>query len=213
MSDFLPNNYSEPTTSNYMDFQDGENTFRILGNFADGSARMGYEYWTNKLVDGEMKPRPVRVKEEDQIPLADVLEGKYGLQLYFFWAIPVYNFDAKRIQLLVIKQKSVRRAITTYLKNPKWGDPHSYNFVVSKFKIGDKTEYEVSVEPKELLDKSITERYENMKIDMDEWMKSNDPFMSQKDENEVSKDPKSDQDQFIKDVEDSVREATGKAPF
>lgn len=197
MSDFLPQDYKEPVTTNYMEFEDGDNTFRVLDN-----AITGWEYWSNKMVDGELKARPTRVKEEESIPVADVLEGKYGLQIYYFWTFPVFNFSANRIQILVVKQKSVRRGMIGYIKNPKWGDPKQYNFVVTKIKNGDKTEYSVQVEPKEKLDQSVLNRFKSMNLDLQVWMAGDDPFAAQKDEN-TSLEQQA-EDTLAKDVADSI---------
>ena len=177
---FLPKDYKEPTQSNYMSFEEGDNTFRILD-----TATIGWEYWTEKEIDGEMKSRPVRVKEHDSIPLRDVNINKFGnLNLSFFWAFPVYNFDAGRIQILTIKQKTVRRGMEKNIKNPKWGDPREYNFVVSREKDeSGKTVYTVTTEPKEELDQNIVDKFKSMKIDMQAWMSSDDPFKDQKDDN------------------------------
>ncbi len=196
---FLSEDYKEPVKSNYMTFEDGENTFRVLGE-----ALTGWEYWTNKNVDGQIKPRPVRVKEEDQIQVGDILEGKYGPQLYFFWAFPVYNFNANRVQILVIKQKTIRRAIYGYIKNTKWGDPQNYNFVVTKIKDGDKIDYTVMPEPKEVLDSKIIERFKSLKIDMNEWFKCNDPFTAQKNENKATSKPTDINEIVSDDVADDV---------
>jgi len=170
---FLPSNYKEPVQSNYMDFDEGDNTFRVLD-----SAVLGYEYWVDKNVDGQMKPRPIRVKEFDSIPLGDVNTNKYGnLNFSFFWAFPVYNFDAQRIQILTIKQKTIRRVMEKNIKNPKWGDPTTYNFVVTREKDDSgKTVYSVTTEPKEKLDKSILDKFADMKLDMQVWFASEDPF-------------------------------------
>lgn len=171
---FLPTDYKEPVQSNYMNFEDGENTFRVLD-----SAVIGWEYWSNKNVNGQVKAMPTRVLKEDSIPMDEVLEGKYGLQLYFFWAFPVYNFNDHKVQILVLKQKTIRRAMQKMLDNKKWGDPKDYNFVVSKEKNGDKTEYFVSVEPKEPLDQSIIEKFQSLNLDMQVWFRGDDPFKSQ----------------------------------
>lgn len=162
-----------------MDFNEGDNTFRILGSFEDGTAVMGWEYWTNEVIDGEVKSRPVRVNEYDVIPVADVNEDSYGRpNLYFFWAFPVYNFDAKRIQILKIRQKTVREVIQKSVKNPKWGDPKNYNFVVDMDK-NRKPMHLTSTEPKEELGKDIWDKYKSMHIDMQAWMRGEDPFSTQ----------------------------------
>lgn len=172
---FLPKDYAEPTMSPYMDFMPGENVFRILGE-----ATLGWEYWTEAFADGQKKSRPTRVKEYDQIPLAEVVTNKFGnLNLSFFWAFPVYNFKAKRVQLLTIKQKTIRAGITGYVNNTKWGDPTAYNLVVTRAE-GDsgKTEYSVIAEPKEALDPAILKKFKAMDVNMDAWMAGKDPFNS-----------------------------------
>jgi hypothetical protein len=190
---FLPEDYKEPVMSNYMSFEEGDNTFRVLDE-----SIIGWEYWTKD-------DRPVRVNEFDNIPLGDVKEGKYGLNLSFFWAFPVYNFDAGRVQILVVKQKTVRQGMLTYIKNKKWGDPKSYNFVVTRIKEGDKTSYLVSVDPKEELDKKIVEKYKEMNLDMKTWFKGEDPFKG------IKQDEVEPKEETLSDKE--VDEVNDKIPF
>ena len=180
---FLPKDYKEPVESNYMKFEDGDNTFRVLAE-----AKVGWEYWKEVTIEGKAVNRPVRVTEYDTIPLGDVAPDNYGgLSLSFFWAFPVYNFNAKKIQILTVKQKTVRRPMTKNINNSKWGDPKDYNFVVSRDKDeSGKTVYTVGVEPKEPLDKEIIKRFKDMNIDMNAWMNCDDPF-SGSDKEEVSK--------------------------
>ena len=172
---FLPQDYKgEPTTSNYMSFAEGANTFRVLG-----SAKVGWEYWTEEIINGEKKNRPHRVTKEEGIPVEDVVLDKYGNpNFYYFWAFPVYNFNDRRIQILNAKQKTVRKGIEKYLKNEKWGDPKQYNLEVTRAKTPDgKTEYSVLAEPKDELDPDIIKQYEEMNIDMNVWMEGGDPFL------------------------------------
>jgi len=173
MTGFLPDDYNEPSRSNYMSFNDGTNTFRVLDH-----AVIGWEYWTEETIDGKIKNTPHRVKEEDSIPVEKVITNKFGnLNINFFWAFPVYNFDDKRIQILEITQKTIRKAIKGFVDNKKWGDPKDYNFEVTREKTPEgKTEYSVIAEPKEALDPTIIEQFKNMKLDMKVWMSGGDPF-------------------------------------
>jgi len=195
---FLPEGYQEPVESNYMSFEEGENTFRVLGK-----ATVGWEYWKEVEIEGKTVNRPVRVKEHENIPLADVVTNKFGnLNLSYFWAFPVYNFDALKIQILTIKQKTVRRPMNKTINNPKWGDPKDYNFVVSRDKDeSGKTNYTVGVEPKEKLDESIIEKFNGMKIDMKIWMDCGDPF-TQEAKDELPREVQDDVDSS--EVADSI---------
>lgn len=183
---FLPSGYKEPVKSNYMDWADGSNRFRILA-----PATTGYEYWTRKTVDGVSKDVPTRATKEESIPLAEVITDKFGnLAVYFFWAFPVYNYVADKIQILQIKQKSVREGMQGFLVNKMWGSamPFEYTFEVNKSKKADgKTEYKVIAEPKEPLDEAILNKFKSMNIDMKAWMSGEDPFNTKV---EVTNEPK-----------------------
>jgi len=175
MSDFLPEGYKEPETSNYMSFEEGENTFRILGKFTDGKAVMGQEYW--KTVDGKRKP--FRVSPEAKVCVEELeIDPRTGdLDMpKFFWALPVWNYSAKRIQILKINQKSIRKDIQKLVDNPKWGDPTEYDIVVNQAKEGKKTSYSTFANPKEKIDGEVKKTYKAMTIDWQAYMESKDPF-------------------------------------
>lgn len=169
---FLPAGTKEPTKSNYYKFVDGANTFRVLA-----PAVVGWEYWTEEVVNGEKKNTPHRVSKEDVIPMDKVTTNKFGnLNVNYFWAFPVYDFVSEKIQILEITQASIRKGMLGYINNAKWGNPMAYNFEVTKTKVNDKTEYSVIAEPKEELDKEIVKKFNDMKLDMSVWMAGGDPF-------------------------------------
>jgi len=182
---WLPQDYKEPSTSNYMQFDMGDNTFRILGE-----PIMGVEYW--KTLDGKRKPVrvkpgvPVQIEELENDPNTGEMEIPK-----FFWAFPVYNFIIDKIQILEIKQKTIRQSMQSYITNPKWGEPIGYNFTVTKTKEGGKTSYTVAVDPKEELDKSIIDKYKAMNINLEALFLGDDPFAGKKMEastGEIDKD-------------------------
>ncbi len=164
-----------PITANYLSFDIGDNTFRILGSFAKGTAKRGIQYFTEV---GDKK-KPVRLSQEASIPASELGLNKFGEpeQPIFFWAFPIWNYNARRIQIATITQKTILRVIKSYIENPKWGNPHNYDFIVTKTKTGDKTEYSTTVNPKEEIDPTILEQYKNTHIDMDAWFRSEDPFV------------------------------------
>jgi len=174
---FLPEGYKEPVKSNYMSFIEGNNTFRILG-----PAKVGNEYWSEELVDGVKKGVSHRLPVDAKIPLDKVMTDKFGqLNCKFFWAFPVYNFNAQKIQILQIKQPSIRKQMTPYLDNPKWGNktPFEYNFTVTSGKSPDgKTVYQTVAEPKEAIDEKILKDFKELNLDMQTWMDGKDPFNS-----------------------------------
>ena len=167
---FLPENYKEPETSNYMRFKEGENTFRILSD-----AIIGWKWWIDNK-NGNRKP--IRVKTEDEIVLGEIDDPQ---KIKHFWAFVVYNFDAEKIQILEITQATVRKPIKALSQNTKWGDPKNYNIVVVKTGEGMDTEYQVTPEPKEKLNSEIIKKYENMEINLDALFEDEDPFAVKED--------------------------------
>src|SRR5258708_29214726 len=156
-------NYKIPSTSNYMKFQEGTNTFRVLS-----SAIVGYEYFNKEN-------KPVR----SQIPFDDTPDIKQRGETKHFWAFAVYNYNDKRIQILELTQKGIMKTMQSYIKNPKWGNPKEYDFVVERTGSGLTTEYAVSVEPKSPIAQEILEKYNNMSIDLTELYIGGDPFNKQ----------------------------------
>lgn len=85
--------YDIPSTSKYMKFEEGDNRFRILGSFKDGSAIRGTLYW--KEENG--KRMPVRLRPNVAVPMSELGTNKFGepdLPKHF-WALPVYNYQEK----------------------------------------------------------------------------------------------------------------------
>ena len=182
MSDFYdPKEENDiPNTSKYMQFEEGDNRFRILGSFKDKTAIQGIEYW--KTIDG--KRQPIRIHRDESVPVGELELNKFGEPDVpkFFWAFPVWNYDVKQIQILEITQKSILRAIKKVIDNPKWGSPMDYDFIVTRIEEKGKTTYTVTNDPKEDLDKAILKVYKVLNLNMDALFSGGDPFMGKIDE-------------------------------
>lgn len=172
---FLPEGYQIPSTSQYMKFESGVNTFRILDK-----PIMGMEFWTTKTDDkGVSKRFPNRKRMGETIKMSELEvnpeSGKIDSPQHF-WAMPVWNYKDKQIQILEIKQKTVLEAIKSYIDNPKWGSPTEYDITVTK--TGEKltTKYLVDHDPKEELDKEIAKQFKEMKINLEALFDGKDPF-------------------------------------
>lgn len=161
LDNFFPTeDYEVPVTSNYMRFQEGENVFRALS-----SAITGYEYFNSEN-------KPIRSKERPE----STPDIKKDGAIKHFWAFVVWNENAQKIQILEITQTSIMNAMTAYVKNPKWGNPKRYDFIVAKTGNGMSTEYAVTVNPAEPLAPHILEKYENTHIDLEALYVNGDPF-------------------------------------
>lgn len=139
---FLPPNYEAPVSEgNYYKLKKGANAFRVIG-----SAVVGYEYWTKDN-------KPVRAKQLwDEIPSDARLDKvpnteREEFRPKFFWAFPVWNYEAKKVQVMQITQKTIREAMEALLANPKWGDPKGYDITVTAVGDGFEREYTVIPDP------------------------------------------------------------------
>jgi hypothetical protein len=133
---FLPKNYEAPVSEgDYFKFKKGKNTFRILS-----PAIVGFEYWTREK-------KPVRATEAwEEVPEDAKVNEKGGFQKHF-WAFIVWNYEAKKVQIMEITQRTIQDAITAYVENPKWGDPTKYDLVVEAKGDGLEREYTTIAEP------------------------------------------------------------------
>jgi len=162
MNNFFPSSeYKMPSTNNYMKFVEGPNPFRVLSH-----AIVGYEYFT-------FENKPVRQKENfDSIPSDIKKDGSIN----HFWAFAVWNYNEQRIQVLELTQKTVMNPMQAYIKNPKWGDPKKYDFVVNRKGSGMETDYSVITEPHSDLDVNILDKAKKMKLNLEAMFVGEDPF-------------------------------------
>lgn len=170
MNSILPEDYSIPTTSKYMKFVDGENTFRILG-----PAIVGNEFWKT-LPEGK---RPVRRRMNEKILMSEIdVDPKTGKpeRVNHFWALPVWNYRDKAVQVLEITQKTIQSSLSALFNNKKWGDPKDYDIVVIRQGQKLETEYSVTPEPKSVVDSHITQAYEDLNLNLDALFSNGDPF-------------------------------------
>lgn len=133
---FLPPNYEAPVSEgNYFKFKKGENSFRILSD-----AVVGWEYWTRDN-------KPVRALEAwEELP-EDAKKSENGQFQKHFWAFVVFNYEAKKPQILEITQKTIQEALEALVSNKKWGDPKKYDIVIKATGDGLEREYTVIPEP------------------------------------------------------------------
>lgn len=174
-NEFLPTGYEIPVESNYMTFEEGDNTFRVLS-----SAVIGMEYW---VADKEKagKRKPIRKTMSEKILVEDLelnpKTGEVDVPSHF-WAFVVYNRNAQKVQILEIKQKTIMRVIKGLVANPKWGHPTQYDITVTKTVSKGKTDYSITPNPKEDMDEGIVQYAKDLKIDLNLLFKGEDPFNS-----------------------------------
>jgi len=166
MNNFFPSeDYKLPISSNYMKFQEGENNFRILS-----SAIIGWEYWNNQN-------KPIRSEDRPEEMPEDIKQEKDGsYRINHFWIFAVYNYEAKKIQILELTQKGIMKTIQGLVKNQKWGNPSGYDITVTRSGSGFDTEYSCVPNPHSEIDTAIIMQYEKMNINLDALYDGEDPF-------------------------------------
>lgn len=171
---FLPNQYEVPEKEgNYMKFKQGENRFRILS-----SPIVGWLWW-DETPEGR---RPVRVHMDDEVPVNKAEDTKH------FWAMPVWNYQAKKVQILEITQKTIQKYIKMMANNPKWGAPMEYDIVVTKTGEKLETEYTIVADPKEPLEPNAVDRFKHTPVNLNALYNGNDPFEQVDEADQIAND-------------------------
>ena len=165
MVDFLPNDYQVPQKAgNYMRWQDGENRFRILV-----SPIIGWEGWID-TEDGNRKP--IRHKMDEPFDPSEIDPET----IKHFWAMSVWNYQEKRIQILEITQKGIQKSLRALAKDEDWGSPLGYDIVVTKTGQKLETEYSTNPKPAKSLQPEIVEAFKSATIDLEALFRGDDPF-------------------------------------
>ena len=160
---FLPNKYQMPVDSNYMRFEKGSNKFRVLD-----SAIVGFEWW----VEDEGKRKPMRTRTFGEA----VQQGNEPIK--HFWAFPVWNYKASKVQILEVTQKTIMSAMTSLVDNEDWGDPKDYDITVTRDGDGFDTEYALVPSPHKPMMPEVLEAQKNLEVRLEALYEGNDPFTS-----------------------------------
>jgi hypothetical protein len=149
-----------------MRLQPGENRFRVLG-----SPILGYVYWTEDSA-GVRKPNRIRMSE--RVPAGTML-GKDD-KVKHFWAMPVWNYQEEKVQILEITQKGLMKSLRALAADPDWGSPVQYDVVVTRSGQSLDTEYSLQPKPAKPLDEGIIQVYKDMHINLEALYEGGDPF-------------------------------------
>lgn len=197
---FLPRNYEIPVDSNYLKLEKGDTRFRILD-----SAIVGTEYWTE--IEGQNKP--VRVRPGEVIPMEKVVVSPFTgkLNMNHFWMFPVWNYKAKKIQILEVTQKTIMQAINALIDNPKWGDPTGYDLTITRTEEGKQVKYAVMPDPKESIPTEAKTQLKSLGLNMEAIFDGRDPFQKTEDKpEEVKPEEKKEEPAPVKHPEDEHKE-------
>jgi len=166
-----PENYEVPKSeSRYLKFkQPGQYKLRILQK-----PIFGWEAWTT---DENGKDKPVRfaldAKPTDTSPF------RRG-EVNHFWAMPVWNHNTGRVEVLNLTQKTIQEAIEHYARNEDWGSPLGYNLTITRTGTGlSDTKYTVTASPHTPQAPEVQQAWEQTQadgFDITALMRDDDPF-------------------------------------
>lgn len=199
MSDFLPNDYEIPVSaSKYTKLKDGIPTpkdpnqvvtrLRILS-----SPIIGWERWADNVerIDGSTGRGPIRGKNKEDLDPQFGMGGDKGWK--HFWAMTVWNVDAKCIQVWNITQKTIMSSLKAVAASDDWGNPKDFDILITRIKTGSEAknvDYTLMPTPKKELSKEILEAYEEVNVDLERLFDSQNPFSEDIDPKKVKLDEK-----------------------
>lgn len=143
----------------YMKIKDGENRFRILSKSVSY-----FEDWLDK------KPYRYTADEKPDKPFDEKLPIKQVASFI------VWNCLEKKIQILSLKQVSIRKKITTLVDDEEWGLPYFYDLKVIRSGKDMLTRYDVNPCPKSPTSPEIIQAFKDKPINLDALYPCKDPF-------------------------------------
>lgn len=163
-SKWLPKDYKRPETpSNYMKLEDGQNKLRIMSEPV-----MGFLYWNR-----DNKPVRVTMNERPEGRPEDMRDDD---KIKHFWALIVWNYAEKRLQILELTQASIQGPIEDLAANADWGDPREYDITITKTGQKLDTEYSVMPSPARPVPDEARQAFSVTKIDLEQLFSGGDPF-------------------------------------
>ena len=147
--------------SQFMRFESGKNRIRFIGNPVSGFVFFGKV----KRDDGTETVKPFRRREsEGEFSLEEMInrdvrmkkDGEIEGQKYFVMGL-VYNYQKEKLQVLEVTQKSILKALKSYVESEEYGHPSGYDLTIEKSGEGLNTEYNVIVSPPKPLASEVVE--------------------------------------------------------
>ena len=157
--------------SQFMKLESGKNRFRFIGDPVSGFVFFGKV----EREDGTESVKPYRRREsEGEFSLEEMIErnvrikkdGEIEGQKYFVLSL-VYNYQKEKLQVLEITQKSILKALKSYVESEEYGHPSGYDLTIEKKGDGLNTEYTVIVSPPKPLPEEVALQVSDLSCDLE----------------------------------------------
>jgi hypothetical protein len=199
---WLPTNYKVPRgEGQFMKLEEGVNRFRIMSKPV-----LGFEWW-EKTPDGR---KPHRTQNYD-VALQESADQEVDGKIKHFWAFAVWNYQAKRIQTLLITQSTIMLPIENLVKDEDWGSPTNYDLVITKQGNGLDTEYTVQPKPAKEPPKEAVEAYKRSNINLEQLFVGGLPISKRDNTEDEEIDEEMESDKMM--AEEKVDEINDTVPF
>lgn len=162
----LPKDVKIPKSSGqFAKFQDGVNKFRVLSD-----AVIGWEGWKdNKPFRHEGEVCKIKPEQVD-------LNQNGRPNINYFWALAVWNYNEKKIQVLEITQKTIMGVLYELEQKEEYGDLKGYDIEITKKKEGDKTTYTTLGMPPKPVKEEIKQAYEESDVKLEKIFEGEYPM-------------------------------------
>ncbi|MDF9799090.1 hypothetical protein OKW21_004353 [Catalinimonas alkaloidigena] len=164
----------------FMKMEYGKNRFRFVGGPVSGFIFYG----TMEREDGTETTKPYRRREVDgEFSVEEMInrnaklkkDGEMERQKYFIASL-VYNYQKEKLQVLEITQKSVLKALKSYVESEEYGHPSGYDLTVEKKGEGLNTDYTVVVSPPKPLSAEIETALGEVSCDLEKIFEGEYPL-------------------------------------
>jgi len=148
---------NKPTNNKdlYMRLTEGENLVRVLGN-----PIQFHVHW----VETAQGKRKVNSPVESPALVSRLEDSGYRRQTK--WMIKVLDQEAREFKVLEIGSQ-IYNGILALINNPKWGKVSQYDVSINRGPKGTNPLYSVTPNPKEPVDPSLKEAFEEWKANLD----------------------------------------------
>lgn len=158
---FFPEGYSVPESNgNYFKFEQNANRFRIMS-----APTIGWVYWT-------VDKKPIRSREYPE----NMKDARPDGKVKHFWALVVWNYKVKKLQILELTQATIQRNIEELVLNEDYGDPTGYDITITKKGEGLDTEYTLVPHPPKGRPIEAVTAFRKVSINLEALYSGADPF-------------------------------------